>query len=37
MQAKTPIFISKVMALSQAQAAELMPEIQQVTKEPLGK
>jgi hypothetical protein len=37
MQAKMPIFISKVMALSQAQAAELMPEIQQVTKESLGK
>jgi len=37
MQAKMPIFISKVMALSQALASELIPEIERITKESLGK
>ena len=37
MLAKMPIFISKVMALSQALASELIPEIQRITKESLGK
>jgi uncharacterized protein len=37
MQAKMPIFVSKVMALAQAQASELMPEIQRMTRESLGR
>jgi uncharacterized protein len=37
MQAKMPILISKVMALAQAQARELMPEIERITKESMGK
>jgi uncharacterized protein len=37
MQAKMPMFISKVMALAQAQASELMPEIQRITRDSLGK
>jgi hypothetical protein len=37
MQAKMPMLISKVMALAQAQASELMPEIQRITRDSLGK
>jgi hypothetical protein len=37
MQAKMPIFISKLVGLSQALVSELTPEIQRITKEPLGK
>ena len=37
MQAKMPNFVSKVIALSQALASELMPEIQRITRESLGK
>jgi hypothetical protein len=37
MQANMQIFISKVMALSQALASELIPEIERITKESLGK
>jgi uncharacterized protein len=33
MQAKTPILMPKIMALAQAQASELMPEIQRITRE----
>ena len=37
MQAKMPMFTSKVMALAQTQAKELMPEIQRITRESLGR
>jgi uncharacterized protein len=37
MQAKMPIFVTKIMALTQAQMKDLMPEIQRITKETLQK
>jgi hypothetical protein len=37
MQAKMPMFTSTVMVLAQTQAKELMPEIQRITRESLGR
>jgi uncharacterized protein len=37
MQAKMPILMPKIMALAQAQAGELMPEIQLITRDEQGK
>jgi hypothetical protein len=37
MQAKMPMFMSRIMALAQAQVGELMPEIQRITRESQGR
>ena len=37
MQEKMPMFISKIMAMAQAQVSELMPDIQRITRDSQGR